>query len=88
MNTPLSPSSSASETALEAAFEAAPHPRLSLVEIVELKWLLAGQGVHVHVEKLQNDAEYAHQMLDRVSGCANTSVREMAARAVERLHPA
>ena len=32
--------------------------RNCLIEIVELKWLLRGHGVHVHVERLQSDPEY------------------------------
>lgn len=36
----------------------------SLLAIVELKWLLAGHGLYVHVERLQNDPEYARRVLD------------------------
>ena len=35
-----------------------------LVEIIELKWLLAGEGIHIHVERLQNDPAYACRALD------------------------
>ena len=36
---------------------------LTLVDIVELKWMLAGEGLHVHVEKLQSDPCYARECL-------------------------
>ena len=51
-----------------------------LVEIIELKWLLRGHGVHVHVERLQADAEYARQMLDCAAAAPNAALREAAAR--------
>ena len=51
-----------------------------LVEIIELKWLLAGHGVHVHVERLQNDAEYARRTLDRAAATPNAALREAAVR--------
>jgi len=35
----------------------------TLVEIIELKWLLAGEGFHVHVERLRTDRDYARQAL-------------------------
>jgi predicted metal-dependent phosphoesterase TrpH len=51
-----------------------------LVEIIELKWLLTGHGVHVHVERLQSDAEYARRTLDRADALPNAALREAAAR--------
>ncbi len=36
---------------------------LRLVDIVELKWMLAGEGLHVHVERLQSDPGYARECL-------------------------
>lgn len=55
-------------------------PRNCLVEIIELKWLLAGHGVQVHVERLQNDPEYARRTLDRAAAVPNAALREAAAR--------
>ena len=52
----------------------------ALVEIIELKWLLAGEGFHVHVERLQSDRDYARQALHRAETSANRSLRETAAR--------
>jgi hypothetical protein len=51
-----------------------------LVEIIELKWLLTGHGVHVHVERLQTDPEYARHTLDRAAATPNAALREAAAR--------
>ena len=51
-----------------------------LVEIIELKWLLAGHGIHVHVERLQNDCEYALRTLDAAAATPNTALREAAGR--------
>ena len=51
-----------------------------LVEIIELKWLLAGHGVRVHVEQLMHDEEYARLTLDRAATMPNPALREAAAR--------
>lgn len=51
-----------------------------LVEIVELKWLLRGHGIHVHVERLQSDVEYARQTLDAAAGMPNAALRMAAER--------
>jgi len=61
-------------------------PRAScLVEIIELKWLLTGHGIHVHVERLQNDPEYARHTLDRAAAVPNAALREAATRLRELL---
>lgn len=57
-----------------------------LVEIVELKWLLRGYGVDVHVERLQSDAEYARRTLDHAAITPNAALREAAARLRRCLH--
>ncbi len=57
----------------------------ALVEIIELKWLLAGEGFRLHVERLQTDADYARQALNRADLSANPAVRESAARLRARL---
>jgi hypothetical protein len=36
--------------------------------------------VHVHVERLQNDPEYARRTLDRAAATPNAALREAAAR--------
>lgn len=54
--------------------------RNCLVEIVELKWLLRGHGVHVHVERLQSDPEYARRTLEFAAATPNAALREAAVR--------
>ena len=51
-----------------------------LVEIIELKWLLTGHGVHVHVERLQTDPEYARHTLDRAEVLPSAALRQAAGR--------
>lgn len=58
---------------------------VTLVEIIELKWLLAGQGVHLHVERLQNDPAYARETLDTAAASASAALRDTAARLRSRL---
>ena len=58
---------------------------LSLVEIIELKWLLAGEGVHVHVERLQSDLDYARSTLQRAALCQQPNLRAAAARLRQRM---
>ncbi len=53
---------------------------MALVEIVELKWLLAGEGLHLHVERLQSDPEYARRILDMAATSKNQALRTAAAR--------
>ena len=53
---------------------------LSLVEIIDFKWLMAGDGHHVHVEHLQADREYARSCLvlaaaSRIAALRDTAVR-------------
>jgi hypothetical protein len=55
-----------------------------LVEIIELKWLLAGHGMRIHVEQLLHDPEYARRTLDCAAGTASPVLRDVAARL--RLH--
>ena len=51
---------------------------LRLVEIVELKWLLAGEGLHIHVERLQSDPSYARDCLCAAERADNATVRQVA----------
>jgi hypothetical protein len=51
---------------------------LELVDIVHLKWMLAGEGVHVHVERLQSDPAYAADCLSAAERSANATVRKAA----------
>ena len=36
-----------------------PLPALNLVAVIDFKWLMAGDGHRVHVERLQVDRDYA-----------------------------
>jgi hypothetical protein len=58
---------------------------LSLVDIVELKWMMAGEGLHVHVEKLQSDPCYARECLGAAERSENATVRQVALRLRARL---
>ena len=53
---------------------------LCLVEIIELKWLLSGHGVKLHVERLQAEPEYARATLARAAALPNALVRKCAER--------
>ena len=58
---------------------------LPLLEVVDLKWLFAGEGVSVHVERLQRDAAYAQELLARAAASSNSALRATAARLARRL---
>ena len=70
--TPSIPAATHDQTGLAAA--------LLLVEIVELKWLLAGHGIWLHVERLQSDHEYARRVLAQAQGMPNAALRAAAER--------
>jgi hypothetical protein len=53
---------------------------LRLVDIIDFKWLLAGEGIHLHVEKLQTDANYARGLLESASRSSNKALRAAAER--------
>jgi predicted DNA-binding protein (UPF0251 family) len=61
---------------------------LRLVDIVELKWMLAGEGLHVHVEKLQSDPGYARECLLAAERSGNLTVRQVASKLRARLESA
>jgi hypothetical protein len=56
-----------------------------LHDIVGLKWLMAGEGVHVHVERLQADPAYQRECLARAALSTNPTARDTAARLSARL---
>jgi hypothetical protein len=58
---------------------------LQLVDIVDLKWMLAGEGLHVHVEKLQSDPGYARECLLAAERSGNPTLRQVATRLRARL---
>ncbi len=61
---------------------------LPLVEIIELKWLLAGHGVHIHVERLQRDPVYAREKLAAAMASGQPALCAAAQRLLARLAPA
>ena len=61
---------------------------LLLVEIIELKWLLAGVGIHLHVERLQHDRAYALRALEAASASASPAAQVLARRLRDRLNAA
>lgn len=64
---------------MKAATPIAPDP-VALVEIIELKWLMAGEGLRVHVERLQADPAYAHQTLILAEASSHSALRRLAGR--------
>ena len=56
-----------------------------LVDIVHLKWMLAGEGLHVHVERLQKDPAYASDCLNAAERSTNATVRKAASSLRARL---
>lgn len=62
------------------AVTATEHRALSLVEIIDFKWLMAGDGHHVHVEHLQGDPEYARRCLALAAGSRIAALRDTARR--------
>lgn len=53
---------------------------LHLVDIIDLKWLLARHGVHLHVERLQSDPAYADEVLAQAARSENDALRAAAAK--------
>jgi hypothetical protein len=56
------------------------HRALSLVEIIDFKWLMVGAGHHVHVERLQTDPGYAGACLALAEGSRIPALRDCARR--------
>ena len=56
------------------------HRALSLVEIIDFKWLMAGDGHRVHVEQLQADRAYACACLALAARSRVSTLRDTAAR--------
>ncbi len=59
---------------------------LSLVEIIDFKWLMAGDGHRVHVEQLQGDPSYACACLQLGATSKIPALRECACRLAAVLH--
>lgn len=53
---------------------------LRLVEVIDFKWLMAGAGHRVHVERLQADRDYAAQCLALGAASQTPALRDAAQR--------
>ena len=78
------PLKTAARTGLEREPAREPGPA-ALVEIIELKWLMGGEGLRVHVERLQDDPAYAQQTLALAEASPHSAVRRLAGRLRTRL---
>ena len=60
---------------------------IALVEIVRFKWLMAHEGRHVHVERMQRDPVYAAETLAWADASTVAALPEAAAALREALRP-
>lgn len=65
--------------------DAASRDTCDLVDIIDLKWLLAGDGHRVHVERLLGDDDYARRCLDWAAKSSNPATQAAALRIAIRL---
>jgi hypothetical protein len=56
------------------------HKPLELVDIIDFKWLMAKDGLHVHVERLQSDRAYALDCLNKAAASPREAVQAVARR--------
>lgn len=56
-----------------------------LIDIIDLKWLLVGDGHRVHVERLLGDDDYARRCLAWAAQSSNQATRATALRIAQRL---
>lgn len=61
---------------------------LRLVDIIDLKWLLAHEGVHVHVERLQREPAYLQALLRIAAASGNDALRAAGQRLGNAMPPA
>lgn len=53
---------------------------LQLVDIIDFKWMLASDGLYVHVERLQNEPAYRAECLALAAASPRAAVRAAAGR--------
>jgi hypothetical protein len=53
---------------------------LDLVDIIDFKWLMAHEGHHVHVERLQQDSAYASECLSKAFDSPVEALRRVSRR--------
>lgn len=61
---------------------------MDLIEIIDLKWMLAGEGIRIHVERVQNDPVYAAACLGQAARSTNPALRRLAVRLSDRISSA
>lgn len=61
------------------------HRALRLVEIIDFKWLMAGEGHRVHVERLQAEPAYAADCLALAAASRTPALRDTAQRLARTL---
>ncbi len=59
---------------------------LSLVDVIDFKWLMAGDGHRVHVERLQADPDYASHCLALGAASHTPALRDATQRLAAALH--
>lgn len=67
------------------AVSAPEHGQLSLVDIIDFKWLMAGAGLDVHVERMQAEPAYALDCLVRGARSDLRLLRDTARRLADTL---
>jgi len=53
-------------------------PVLNVVDLVDFKWLMAGEGHHIDVARLQTDVAYARGCLALAGGSTSAVMRRVA----------
>lgn len=52
---------------------------VALVDLIDFKWLMAHEGRHVNVERLQSDAAYARECLAQADASPTAALQHVAA---------
>ena len=52
---------------------------VALVDIIDFKWLMAHEGRHVNVERLQNEPAYARECLAQADTSCTPALQHVAA---------
>jgi hypothetical protein len=58
---------------------------VSLVELVDFKWLMSAEGLAVHVERLQQEPAYAQKIFATAAASNNQVLRRIGAALQQRL---
>lgn len=66
-------------TAAHAPIEPVADERTVLLEEVDFKWLMAGQGWWIDTTRLHTDPSYARQLFDLIDDTPSSALRDCAA---------